>query len=199
MGTVSLLGSNWETKWEAGGYCASAPFPACRLGTWDITWELPTRCSTRCCAAFSSSVVLQLPKGVEQEQLLAELHCAGDGFAPGCPWNPLAPGTCSDWHWQGSLKKKKKWADARPLAACITATWITQVSLRPLWCSWCLWHLRFFTPSKLTQNQSKPSIKPGRFMIRRRLVHFPLSERNRHINIFCADSFPCGNSPGGQA
>lgn len=193
MGTISLLASEWETKREAGGSCASAPFPACRLGTWDVTWELPTHC----CVAFSSplgrSVVLQLPEGVEQEQL--------------CRWGVMGLHLgvpASLWHQvlvqidigKEVFKKTQEKLMQKPLAACITATWITQVSLRPLCYTWCLWHLGSFAPSKLTQNQTRPSIKPDRFMIRRRLVHFLLSKRNRHINIFCADSLPCGNSPG---
>lgn len=44
---------------------------------WDISSELPAVVVLPFPLLVGRSVVLQLPKGVEQEQLLAELHCAG--------------------------------------------------------------------------------------------------------------------------
>lgn len=46
------------------------------------------------------------------------VQVGSDGFAPGCPRIPLAPGTRSDWHWEGSLKKREiSWSESLRLPA----------------------------------------------------------------------------------
>lgn len=94
MGAVSLMASSWETNWEAGGSCASAPSPAHKVGMWDMAWEL-----TWLHCLF--------------------LSCGASGERWVCPCNPLAlvPFQIANWLWSIKKKIKKKWSKSLWLPA----------------------------------------------------------------------------------